>query len=108
LLGHPVWEKAFIKVFSICNVGNKEKEKEKLNELVLYGRLPILEKNIQVIELEKGMDFKTLVNEQSTEAGLTIIGFQEELLKHHGTEHFGGYNKIGDVLFVDAKGMKEL
>jgi len=108
LLGHPDWEKAFIKVFSICNVGEKEKEKEKLNELVLFGRLPILEKNIQVIELEKGMDFKTLVNEQSTEAGLTIIGFQEELLRHHGTEHFEGYNKIGDVLFVDAKGMKEL
>jgi len=108
LLGHPDWEKAFIKIFSTCQVGEKEKETEKLNQLVLYGRLPIFEKNIQVIEMEKGMSFKSLVNEYSAEAGLTIIGFQEEFLKREGTEFFEGYDKIGDVLFVDAKGLKEI
>jgi len=108
LLGHPDWEKAFIKIFSICNVGEKDKEKDKLNELVLYGRLPIFEKNIQVFEMEQGMSFKTLVNEHSSEAGLTIVGFQEEFLKREGSSFFEGYNKIGDVLFVDAKGLKEI
>jgi len=108
LLGHPDWEKAFIKIYSICSVGEKEKETEKLNELVLYGRLPIFEKNIEVIEMNEGMNFKSLVNEYSAEAGLTIIGFQEELLKKESSEFFEGYEKIGDVLFVDAKGLKEI
>ncbi len=108
LLGYPDWEKAFIKIYSICNVGEKEKETEKLNELVLYGRLPIFEKNIEVIEMNEGMHFKSLVNEYSAEAGLTIMGFQEELLKKESSEFFEGYEKIGDVLFVDAKGLKEI
>lgn len=108
LLGHPDWEKAFIKIFSACDIGEKEKETEKLNELVLNGRLPIFEKNIQVIEMEQGMSFKSLVNEYSAEAGLTIIGFQEELLKREGSLFFEGYDKTGDVLFVDAKGLKEI
>lgn len=108
LLGHPDWEKAFIKIFSTCYIGEKEKETEKLNELVMYGRLPIFEKNIQVIEMEQGMSFKSLVNEYSAEAGLTIIGFQEEFLKREGIDFFEGFNKTGDVLFVDAKGLKEI
>ncbi|MDZ7624874.1 MAG: hypothetical protein U5J96_10605 [Ignavibacteriaceae bacterium] len=108
LLGHPDWEKAFIKIFSVCKVGGKEKEKEKLNQLVLYGRLPIFEKNIQVIEMEEKTSFKSLVNEYSVEAGLTIIGFQEEFLKQEETSFFNGYDKTGDILFVDAKGLKEI
>jgi len=32
LLGHPDWEKAFIKIFSTCPAGEKEKETEKLNQ----------------------------------------------------------------------------
>jgi amino acid transporter len=108
LLGHPDWKKAFIKIFSICNVGEREKETEKLNELVLYGRLPIFEKNIQVIELNEGMNFKSLVNEHSADAGLTILGFQEEYLKREEVSFFEGFDKTGDVLFVDAKGLKEI
>ena len=108
LLGHPDWEKAFIKIFSICKSGEIEKETEKLNELILYGRLPIFEKNIQVIELKEGMNFKTLVNDMSYEAGLTLIGFQEELLKRESKSFFEGYDKVGDILFIDAKGLKEI
>lgn len=108
LLGHPDWERATIKIFSICNLGEKEQEKEKLNEIIIDGRLPISEKNIEVIEINGGINFKTLVNERSTSSGLTIIGFHEELLKREGKQYFEGYDKIGDVLFVSASGMKQL
>ncbi|QQS37781.1 MAG: amino acid permease [Ignavibacteriales bacterium] len=108
LLGHPDWEKAFIKVFSVCAKGELEEEKRRLDELVLKGRLPIFEKNIKVIELNGDTDFKTLVNTHSADAGLTILGFEEALIKHEGADFFDGYSSIGDVLFVDAKGLKEL
>jgi len=29
-------------------------------------------------------------------------------LKHEGIEFFEGYDKIGEVLFVDAQGIKEI
>jgi amino acid transporter len=108
LIGHPDWKKAFIKIFSVCKPEEKERETEKLNHLIIYGRLPIFGRNIQVIELNEGINFKSLVNEYSLEAGLTFIGFQEDMLKHEGKSFFEGYDKIGDVLFVDAKGIKEI
>jgi amino acid transporter len=108
ILGHPSWQNAEIKIFSVCKPGLKAEEEKKLKDLILFGRLPIIEKNIVVIELENNVKFKSLVNEYSMDAGFTIIGFKEEQLKHEGTEFFTGYNKIGDVLFVDAKGIKEI
>lgn len=108
IIGHPSWEDAEIKIFSVCKAGQKAEEEKKLKDLILFGRLPIVEKNIVVIELEDNTNFKTLVNEYSFDAGLTIIGFKEEQLKHEGVEFFDGYTRIGDVLFVDAKGVKEI
>lgn len=108
IIGHPSWESAEIKIFSVCKIGQRNEEERKLKELILHGRLPIVEKNIVVIELEDNTNFKSLVNEHSFDAGLTIIGFKEEKLKHEGMEFFEGYNRIGDILFVDAKGIKEI
>lgn len=108
ILGHPSWQQAEITLFSVCNPGLKHEEEQMLKDLILFGRLPIVEKNIVVIELDPSKSFKSLVNEYSYDAGLTIIGFKEEQLKHEGLEFFDGYNKVGDVLFVDAKGIKEI
>ncbi len=102
ILGHPDWHKSYIKIYSICNEGEVQVTKDQLNEIVLSGRLPITEKNIEVIEKKEGVSSQSLVNEKSSGAALTIIGFREERLKHEGAEIFLGYDHVGDILFVDA------
>lgn len=108
ILGHPDWYNGYIKILSVSKPESIEEETRKLKELVRVGRLPITEKNIEVLQLKNGASFKDLVNEYSYDAGLTIIGFKGEYLRGEGTEFFDGYNKIGEVLFVDAQGIKEI
>ena len=108
ILGHPQWEKGYIKIFNVCKENEVEETKEKLDELVLSGRLPITQKNIEVIISKDDIGFKSLVNEYSQDAGLTIVGFREEMLKHEGLSFFEGYDQIGDVLFVDASESKKI
>lgn len=108
ILGHPSWKNGFIKIFNVCKPGQKEETKKELDQLVLTGRLPITEKNIQVIEVDDQFNFKNFVNEYSFDAGLVLIGFNEAQIKHYGVDYFNGYDKIGDILFVDAQGKKEI
>jgi len=108
ILSHPDWSDGFIKIFNVCDEGKCTEARDNLNKLVLTGRLPITEKNIEVIESTAEVSFKSLVNKHSSEAGFTIVGFQEEGLKHSGQKYFDGYDNVGDILFVDAKGKKEI
>lgn len=108
ILGHPSWKNGFIKIFSVCSEGKYFQEMSNLKELVQSGRLPITDKNIEVIELKGNISMKELINEKSAEAALTILGFKEEIIKHDGVRYFEGYDKIGDILFVDAEGFKKL
>ena len=41
-------------------------------------------------------------------AGLTIIGFHAELLKHEGAKIFQGYDEVGNILFVNSHSQKEI
>lgn len=108
ILGHPDWLRGHIKIFNVCNEDKIQETREKMSELVLSGRLPITEKNIQILIKDEEKSFKTFVNEYSREAGLTIIGLKEEQLKHEGLELFSGYGQIGDVLFVEANSIKDI
>ncbi len=108
ILGHPDWHESFIQIFSLCPEGKYDKESAKLKELVETGRLPISPENIEVIEQKEGVTFKQLVNERSSEAALTLIGFKQETIRHQGRKLFEGYDNIGDVLFVDAAGFKRI
>jgi amino acid transporter len=108
ILGHPDWYKGYIKIFSIVEPENMSESKQLLNELVLTGRLPITEKNIRVIKRDPDVSFKAMVNSYSNESGLTIVGFKEEFLKHDGIKLFEDYDKVGDILFIDAFSKKEI
>ncbi len=47
------------------------------------------------------MDRKRLINEYLVGADLTLIGFHEGMIRSdYGIETFGGYDKMGNVLFV--------
>ena len=108
ITGHPDWQKGGIKIFDICKEEDLEQTRENLLELVKTGRIPITEKNIQIIKKDENVSSKVLISEHSAEAGLTIIGFRAEHIKHYGTDLFMGYDVIGDMLFVNSHRQKEI
>jgi amino acid transporter len=107
ILGHPDWRKGKIKIFELCKDDDFENTKNHLIDLIQTGRLQISPKNIEIIREDENVSAKTLINSRSTEAGLTLIGFVEEQIKHNH-ELFAGYDKIGDIVFVNASALREI
>jgi amino acid transporter len=108
ILSHPDWKKGFVKIFSVCDEDKVEETKKSLGDLVQEGRLPITLSNIEIIALSGGKSIKSLIKEKSMKAGLTIIGFREEQIKHDGSELFLGFDDMGDILFVNANNTKNI
>jgi hypothetical protein len=102
IMAHPDWKKSYIKIFNICTEGHREDAKRELEELIATGRLPITLTNIEIITLSENQTISEVVTEHSQNAGLTIVGFNEDTIKHSQTESFTRFNDIGDVLFVNA------
>ncbi len=106
--GHPVWKKSKITIFDVCKKEKEEETRKNLEQLVQTGRLPITSKNIQVICEMPDRNTRNLINEHSSHAGLTIIGFHSELLKHEGSRIFEGFDEVGNILFVNSHSQKEI
>ena len=107
ILGHPDWKKGKIKIFDLCKEKDCDKTRLHLLELIETGRLPISPKNIELIRVDENISPKSLINSRSAEAGLTVLGFLEEQLKHFD-ELFSGYENIGDILFVNASKHRDI
>jgi len=108
ILGHPDWHKGAIKIFDVCKKEEVEKTKEGLVNLIKEGRLPISQKNVEIIEADINVNVKNIITERSADAGLTLIGFRAERLKHDGVDMFGGFDTMGDILFVNSHRQKEI
>ena len=108
IIGHSDWKKGKIKIFDICAENKVEETRQQLSELILSGRLPIPKKNIEIIKISEGVSSKSIINEKSADAGLTLIGFIPEQIKHSGKEVFEGFDNLGDVLFVNAFNKKDI
>ena len=106
--GHQLWRKSEITIYDVCKKGEEEDTRTQLEELVRTGRLPITSKNIQVLGEMGTQNTRSLINEHSAHAGLTIIGFHSELLKHQGARIFQGYDEVGNILFVNSHSQKEI
>ena len=106
--GHPAWKRSEILIFDVCKKEKEEETRKSLEELVQTGRLPITSKNIQVICEVPNSDPRALVREHSTQAGIAIIGFRAERLRHQGAKIFDGYEEMGNILFVNASSQKEI
>lgn len=106
--GHPSWRKGEIKIFDVCPREKEPETRNNLEQLVQSGRLPITQKNIQVIPQETGTDPRILIRERSAHAGLCIIGFRYEVLKHDGVRTFAGFEGLGNILFVNSHNQKEI
>jgi hypothetical protein len=108
ILGHPDWSRANIKIFVSCKIDQVQETQKRMEELVLTGRLPITAKNIEIIPDQVDVNIKTLVNQRSSDAGLVILGFREEQVKHDKEKVFEGYEDVGTVLFVNTHNQKEI
>jgi len=106
--GHPDWRKSNISVFETCKPEQYEETKLKLTELVRDGRLPITEKNIEIITVEPAVTLKNLINTKSSQAALTLIGFDNQILKRYGASLFNGYDNVGTILFINCHTQKDI
>ena len=106
--GHPLWRKGEITIFDVCSQEKELETRENLEQLVRTGRLPITSKNIQVISEGSGSDPRAQIREHSSQAGLCIIGFRSEVLKHQGVRAFDGFEGPGNILFVNSHSQKEI
>ncbi|MFZ5941196.1 MAG: amino acid permease [Bacteroidota bacterium] len=106
--GHPDWKKSSISVFEVCMPEKEKETRDRLEEMMSSGRLPITSKNIEIITDRKERNIKTIINERSAHAGLTILGFRGELLRHDGRKVFEGYDGVGNMLFVNSHNQKEI
>ncbi len=106
--GHSDWKNASIKIFEICKPKNAKKVRQELNELVKSGRLPITSQNIEIIIQNEDVSSKSIINEHSNDAALTIIGFREEMLTKDNSKYFTGYDNLGNILFVNSHNKKDI
>ncbi|NLE36286.1 MAG: amino acid permease [Bacteroidales bacterium] len=106
--GHPDWKKSHLQVFSMCKTGQYEDARNELAELMRSGRLPITDKNVEIIEVTHGSSVKSLINEKSSSAALVMTGFRPDTLKHNGETILSGYDEVGTILFVNSQHQKEI
>ena len=106
--GHPDWKKSSLKVFGTCKPEQYAETRSELSELVVSGRLPITESNVEIIKLEQGDSVKGLINTKSSMAALVMTGFRPENLKHDGEAVLNGYDGTGTILFVNSHNQKEI
>jgi hypothetical protein len=108
LIGHPDWKNADIKIFDICKENETEKEKKKMEELIEKGRLPITSQSIKILIEKDDISYKSIINEYSSDAALTIIGFRGDSLKKFATKAIERYENLGNTLFVNSYKSKEI
>ena len=108
ILGHPSWKKGHIQIFVICHPEYFDETKKKMNDLLTSGRLPITAKNIRIIKQNPDVSVKTIINQYSENAGLTLIGIREEMVKYEKEKLFKGYENQGTTLFVHSKNQKTI
>ena len=102
LLGHPEWKDSTIRVFAALPHDQVDRRREEFHRLIAEGRLPVSEKNIRFLSVDSEEAFRSLVAKLSTDADLTVVGFDLEGLAERGAAVFTNHPTLRDVLFVHA------
>lgn len=102
IMAHPDWRKSQIKIFITSTRGESDLTKKELEERIATGRLPITLTNIEIIPLAENQTLRDAISTHSKHAGLTLIGFREEIIRHDPMAFFSDFQDIGDILFVNA------
>jgi hypothetical protein len=101
IMAHPDWCKSQIKIF-ITSSKESGIVRDSIRERIETGRLPITLTNIEIVTLAEGQTLSEVVSHHSRQAGLAIIGFREEIIKHEPVRFFTDFQGMGDILFVNA------
>ena len=102
ILGHSDWRKSNIRIFEVYKPDALESTKQKVDTLIQTGRLPITRKNLEWIQEDPNIPFKDLVNSKSSTAGLALIGFNMDKVKHDGEKALNGFDDVPQILFVNS------
>ncbi|QXD15339.1 hypothetical protein GQ464_018415 [Rhodocaloribacter litoris] len=102
LLGHPEWKNAEISVFAALPRHQIAEQKTRFEQLIEEGRLPISRKNIRFLPTDDVASFRSLVAEYSSDADLTVVGFDLQGLSERREAVFTNHPYLRDVLFVHA------
>jgi amino acid transporter len=108
ILSHPDWNKSYIKILNISPAGKEEETKKSLEERIAADRLPITLNNIEIVTFVENQTIGEVITAHSKYAGLTIVGFREEIIKRDPILFFDDFRGIGDVLFVNASMSKNI
>lgn len=108
IIGHPEWQDAKITLNVLAPEDTLDEQRKRILALIASGRLPISRDRVKFISQKADTEPKTLINEQSRNADLTIIGIRLETVKKINAQVFSGYQGIGDVLFIHTKQEKEI
>jgi hypothetical protein len=107
-MSHPDWRKTHIKIFITNPHGNLSAMKEALLHRITVGRLPATMANIEIVPVGDDLSFAQMIQRCSGNAGLTIFGFPDEIVRSMPISFFTKFDAIGDVLFVNASQAKEI
>ena len=108
ILGHSDWRGGQITIFAVYPEDTLEEERNRLLMLVDAGQLPISYSNINLISRPNDRPLREIMVEKSRDADLTIVGFRQEKLKHHGAEVLLTLKEIGNTLFVHSGEHKQI
>jgi solute carrier family 12 (sodium/potassium/chloride transporter), member 2 len=103
LLGQPDWRHAEISVFAAYPQAEETERRKRLKEMILSGRIPVTEKNIEIIPTDDRVDFNRLVEARSSSADLTVFGFTDGRLREKGSALFLRHPALRETLFVSAQ-----
>ena len=102
LLGHPEWRRAELTIYAAYERKVEERART-LREMITTGRIPVTEKNIQVISTSQDIDFDRLVEAKSGEADLVLLGLGGERLRHQDPGILRRCPALAEVLWVCAR-----
>jgi solute carrier family 12 (sodium/potassium/chloride transporter), member 2 len=100
IIGHNDWHQGQIKVFAAFNETEFDEQQEKLDQLIVSGRLPVSPSNLKLFKMEADQRKRDLVKQTSAEADLIIMGFNESFLRKGEVGYFQGYEGLCNILFV--------
>ncbi|NDV47884.1 amino acid permease [Paludibacter sp. 221] len=105
---HPDWSKSQIKMFVTTKNKEAENLRKELQERFEERRLPVTMANIEIVTIAEGKTIQETITAYSKHAGLTLIGFRDEIIKRDPEKFFMGFQDIGDILFMNACEYKEI
>ncbi len=99
--GHPEWRNAVIKINATFPESQVERQRARLLELILGGRLPISPGNVNFLPLGEDQTTQSAIIKHSSDADLTVVGFTPKQVKEDKNILID-YGDMGNMLFVNT------